>query len=72
MIFTVVHPVPWLLIVGLPFGVFRLITDPPSEPWLWFYGAAATSLVGIFVFSTVAVRRIQRNAVKKANAPGTE
>ena len=65
IIFTVLHPVPWLLIVGLPLGVFRLYSQPPSDQWLWFFGAAATSLVGLFVFSFTAARRIRQNSLKK-------
>jgi hypothetical protein len=34
---TVAHPVPWLVLIGIGFGVHRLFGPPISVAWIWFF-----------------------------------
>jgi hypothetical protein len=64
IVFAMLHPVPWLMFVVLPIGLWLAANDPPSDPWLWFFGAAALWLVGLFAFAFVAARRAQASAAR--------
>ena len=57
LFFSIVHPVAWLLVLGIPYGLYRIISDPPSPGWLWFFGGMASSISFIFLLSTLAVRK---------------
>jgi len=37
------HPAPWLLLVAVPYAVWRLWNEPTGPLWLWF---AAGALAG--------------------------
>ena len=37
------HPAPWLLLVGVPYAIWRLWREPTGPLWLWF---ALGALVG--------------------------
>ena len=56
-IFTVIHPVPWLLLIGLPYGISRFLTDPPASGWRWFFAGMATAVVGSILMGVVVLRR---------------
>lgn len=60
MVFSVLHPVTWLLLVGVPYGLHRLVTAPPRAGWLWFWAGAALALVLISVLAIVTVVKIRR------------
>lgn len=64
-IFTVIHPVPWLVLIGIPYGIHRLVTDPPAPGRLWFIGGMAVA-VGGSVMVVLAVLR--RNSTRDAEA----
>ena len=49
--------VPWLLVLGIPYGLYRIISDPPSPGWLWFFGGIVFSISFIFLLSTLALRK---------------
>ena len=55
-IFTVIHPVPWLLLVGLPYGIHHLLTDPPAPGWRWFFAGMAVAVVGSVLVAVAALR----------------
>lgn len=64
-IFSIVHPVPWLLLVGIPYGIHRLIATPPSRGWQWFFGGVAAAIVVMILVSFIAVRRHRAKAADK-------
>ncbi len=33
VIFATLHPAPWLILVGLPYGIYRLWSDPLRFTW---------------------------------------
>ena len=50
LIFATLHPAPWLLIIGLPYAVYRLWYDPLRVTWacLLAGGVAGALLVAAF------------------------
>ena len=50
-VFTVLNPFPWLVIVGIPYLIYRHFTNPLSSGWQWF-------LLGLPVPSVLAVAAI--------------
>ena len=57
-LFAVLHPTPWLLLVGVPWGIYSLVSNPPSKSWVVYFICTAIGLVGVFAFSTIYVLRI--------------
>jgi hypothetical protein len=33
VIFATMHPAPWLIVIGLPYGIYRLWSDPLRLTW---------------------------------------
>lgn len=62
MIFAIVHPVPWALLLGLPFGIYSLIQDPPSSGWMSFLGGIAFALIAIPVATFIMLRKYRSKA----------
>jgi hypothetical protein len=56
-IFTVIHPVPWLVLVGIPFGIHRFLTNPPAPGWRWFFAGVVGAVVGTLFMATIVLRR---------------
>jgi hypothetical protein len=73
IVFAVLHPASWLLIVGLPLGIYRLIANPPTPPCRWFFAGVTTSLVGMIGLAFLATRKLRKQiarnlAAKEANS----
>jgi hypothetical protein len=64
----VVHPFPWLLILGLPLGIHRLLVKTPTPPWIWFFGAMATALGGMTALGFVIAHRVRKRIALKLAA----
>ena len=54
---TVVHPVPWLLLLGVGFGIHRLFGGPIDPPWRWFF---IGFVLGPLVFGTLLYFKVQQ------------
>ncbi len=65
IVVTILHPVPWLVVVGLPVGVFQIIAHSPGEPWLWFFGSTLTSVICIYAISFYIWHRRRRVAANR-------
>lgn len=52
-VFTVIHPLPWLMLVGIPFGLYRFLTNPPASGWRWFFGGMVAAVVGLLLMAAV-------------------
>ena len=66
-VFTVIHPVPWLLLVGIPYGIHRALINPPTIGWRWFLAGVAVAFAGTYVFAgIVLVRRRAQIAAENA------
>ena len=70
IVVAVLHPVSWLFVVGLPLAIFHLMTDPPSEYWLWFSGAVVTSPVCVFTMAFYMLQRKKRALHQQATSSG--
>jgi hypothetical protein len=40
LIFATMHPAPWVLLLGVPFFIDRLLFDPLRLMWVWMLGGA--------------------------------
>src|ERR1700679_2664919 len=60
IVFTVLHPVPWVLLVGLPLGLHRLIVNAPTPPWRWFWAGVLSSIIGMIVFGFLLMRKVRK------------
>jgi hypothetical protein len=56
-IFTVIHPVPWLILIGIPYGVHRFLSHPPAAGWRWFFAGMAAAIVGSILMAVVVLKR---------------
>lgn len=63
IVVLILHPTTWLLLAGLPLGVYRLFSQPPGAPWCWFYASAALTFAAIFLVSFYLARK--RSAEKR-------
>jgi len=57
---TVVHPVPWLALIGICLGVHRLFGAPIPPAWIWFscgFCFGPMFLIGLMHFKSVGLRR---------------
>jgi len=46
-IFTVLNPYPWLILLGIPYLVYRQITDPLPAGWFWFFLGTVLTVVAL-------------------------
>ena len=56
-IFTAIHPVPWLLLIGIPYGIHRFLAHPPAAGWRWFFAGMAAAVVGSILMAVVVLKR---------------
>ena len=63
---TLFHPVPWLLLVGIPYGVMQLLATRPRAEWIWFIAGVALyfPIVGGTVYVALRRRRRLRSGIK--------
>ena len=59
---AIIHPVPWLLVLGLTLGLPRIIASPVRAEWIWFMVGAlsAPCLNGLLVYAAVRRARARR------------
>jgi apolipoprotein N-acyltransferase len=62
LLFSVIHPVPWLLLLGLPYATYSFFSDPPGAGWTWFIGGAALSVVMVFASAAIVIRKHRTQA----------
>ena len=61
-IFTVLNPYPWLVLLGIPYLVYRQITDPLSAGWFWFYLGAVLTVIALPLLGVVLWWRNRRRS----------
>lgn len=62
---TLLHPVPWMLLIGAWFGIRRLIFGPAiPEGWRWFWTGAGCWALFIAALSALIVRRTLKSRAK--------
>jgi hypothetical protein len=62
---TLLHPVPWMLLIGGWLGIHRLIFGPAiPEGWRWFWIGAACWAIYIAALSVLFMRRARKARAK--------
>jgi len=46
-ILTVLNPYPWLVLLGIPYFVYRQITNPLTAGWFWFFLGTVLTIVAL-------------------------
>jgi hypothetical protein len=67
-IFVVVHPVPWALLLGLPYGIHFLVRNPPAPGWIAFLGGVTFAIVAIPIASFIMLRNYRSKAAAASAA----
>ena len=62
LIFATLHPAPWLILVGLPYGIYRLWSDPLRATWGCLLAGA---ILGALL--TVAFEALLRSRARQAH-----
>lgn len=57
LIFTTLHPVPWLFLLGVPFVLYQLVRSPLHLMWLWIIVGAACGAALMFICTRLLRRR---------------
>lgn len=68
VVVAIIHPVPWLLIIGIPMVILHALAEPPSEEWLWFVGSAVMSVVALFGYGLFFLYK-QKKSAKNIGQP---
>ena len=68
LLFAVIHPVPWLLLVGVPYGIFRLVQNPPADGWLWFFGGIVFWVIACLLLAYLVTRKVRARSATKTDA----
>jgi hypothetical protein len=66
-ILTAIHPVPWLLLIGIPYGIYRFLTNPPTIGWRWFHAGVVLAFVGTYLFAGIVLMK-RRAKIAAENA----
>jgi hypothetical protein len=68
VLIAAIHPAPWLLLIGVPYGFIHFHGRPAEGEWLWFLGAAFVTWLGLYTISLLVMRRNYLRAVAAARA----
>ncbi|HEX4377875.1 MAG TPA: hypothetical protein VHZ99_12055 [Steroidobacteraceae bacterium] len=66
-VFAILHPAPWLVIIGVLVGIYKFTHGPVAAQWLWFWAGAAITVIGTYSLAIQALRRIQRRQIQALN-----
>jgi hypothetical protein len=65
-VFVAVHPFTWALVLGAPWGIFRVLMRPPPLPWLLFSIAVVVGVLLPAIIGIVAAMRLASAARRRA------
>jgi hypothetical protein len=71
LIFATMHPVPWLLLLGIPFALYQVAFSPLRSMWLWLFAGVAVGVVPIHFFETMSAARSRRTGGDAAGGSRT-
>jgi hypothetical protein len=66
---TVAHPVPWLVLSGIGFGVHRLFGPPISAVWIWFFCGFFFGPLILLVLIQLKIARLRRKRAQGSGRP---
>ena len=67
-VLTLVNPVLWACLVGIPYGIYYFSRNPPGSGLRWFIGSAVVTFIGMYVLTFVTVYRARRRAAAQHDA----
>ncbi len=70
VIFATLHPAPWLLLLGLPYGVYALWSDPLRVLWATLAVGAILGAAAVAIIATL--RRRDATAAHRPLAAGPD
>ncbi len=62
---VILHPVPWLLLLGLVFGLPRVVASPSRAGWLTFLAGILAAAAVNAVLVWLALRRARRRCAEQ-------
>jgi hypothetical protein len=65
----VVHPVPWLVLIGTGLGVHRLFGGPIGAAWIWFFSGFFLGPVLLMALLYSKIARIRRKQARGSDPP---
>jgi hypothetical protein len=68
LIFAVIHPVPWLLLLGMPYGIYHLAENPPAPGWFWFLGGALFAIVATPLAVYIMLHKFRTRAATETDS----
>jgi hypothetical protein len=60
LIFATLHPVPWLLLLGLPFALYQVAFSPLRSMWLWLFAGIGVGVLPVFLYGITRAGRARR------------
>jgi hypothetical protein len=66
---TVVHPVPWLVLIGIGLGVHRLFGAPIAAVWIWFFCGFFFGPMFLLALMYFKVARLRRKRAQGSDPP---
>ena len=60
LLFSIVHPVPWLLVLGLPWLLYQAASEPVGAVAGWLTGGAAVPFALTITFALIAHRKFKK------------
>jgi hypothetical protein len=66
---TVLNPIPWLLLLGVPYGAYKLWLNPPSPTWQWFLAGCVLGPLLLVIYVAVIFRRVRRAKLARDASP---
>ena len=57
---TLLHPIPWAILVGTPVFIYWLLKNDHSVSFLWFFAGCVLGPVMLMLWITIVMRRAMR------------
>ena len=69
LLVTLLNPVPWLIVIGVPYCIYSVMTSQHPGLWLWFVWGLIVGTPCLALLTLVMAKRTQlRNAKRKEAA----
>jgi hypothetical protein len=59
-VLTIINPVPWAVLIGVPYGIYYFSLHPLTGGRRWFIGGAVVAFLGLYLLTALAVFRARR------------
>lgn len=69
LIFATMHPVPWLLLLGVPFALYQIAFGPLRSMWLWLFAGVGLGAVPLYLYGSFSAARARRSGDAAGGSP---